>query len=81
VVVVTYHTTRDLRPKLVERCTYPLTAPGCVRDVVTDLAYLTVERDGFLLRELAPGVEVEQVRRLTAAPLHLASDLCPMRFA
>jgi 3-oxoacid CoA-transferase len=81
VVVVTYHTTRAREPKLVARCTYPLTAVGCVREIVTDLAYLTVEPEGFVLRELAPGVSVERVRELTAAPLHVVSDLREMQFA
>src|SRR6266700_948530 len=71
VLVVTYHTTRAREPKLVRRCTYPLTAPACVRDIVTDLAYLTVEPEGFVLRELAPGVPLERVRQLTGAPLRV----------
>src|SRR5438445_427079 len=81
VLVVTYHTTRAREPKLVRQCTYPLTAPACVRDIVTDLAYLTVEPEGFLLRELAPGVPLERVRELTAAPLRVASDLRVMEFS
>jgi 3-oxoacid CoA-transferase len=81
IVIVTYHTTRGLKPKLVDRCTYPLTAVGCVRDIVTDLAYVTVEPEGFLLREVAPGVEVDRVRKLTGAPLRVASDLREMPFA
>jgi 3-oxoacid CoA-transferase len=80
VVVVTYHTTRGLEPKLVRTCTYPLTAPGCVREIVTDLAYVTVEPEGFVLREVAPGVAVERVRRLTGAPLAVAPDLREMAF-
>jgi 3-oxoacid CoA-transferase subunit B len=80
VVVVTYHTTRRLEPKLVRECTYPLTAPGCVRDIVTDLAYVTVEPEGFVLREVAPGVEPRRVQELTGAPLRVASDLRVMRF-
>jgi 3-oxoacid CoA-transferase len=80
-VVVTYHTTRALAPKLVRECSYPLTALRCVRDIVTDLAYLTVEREGFVLREVAPGVEVERVRQLTGAPLHVAPDLREMVFS
>src|SRR6266571_226086 len=78
VLVVTYHTTRALEPKLVRQCTYPLTAPACVRDIVTDLAYLTVEPEGFLLRELAPGVPLERVRELTGAPLRVVSNLREM---
>jgi 3-oxoacid CoA-transferase len=81
VVVVTYHTTRGLEPKLVRRCTYPLTAPGCVREIVTDLAYITVEPEGFVLREVAPGVDVSRVRELTGAPLLLSGDVPEMQFA
>jgi len=81
VLVVTYHTTRAREPKLVHRCTYPLTAPACVRDIVTDLAYLTVEPEGFVLRELAPGVPLERVRQLTGAPLRVVSNLREMEFS
>ncbi len=80
VVVVTYHTTRSSAPKLVRECTYPLTARRCVREIVTDLAYITVEREGFVLREVAPGVTVDQVRDRTAAPLAIAPDLREMSF-
>jgi 3-oxoacid CoA-transferase len=81
IVVVMFHLTRDGDSKLVERCSYPLTAAGCVRTVVTDLALVEVDGDGFLLREVAPGVSVEDVRAATAAPLRLASDLREMTFA
>jgi 3-oxoacid CoA-transferase subunit B len=52
-----------------------------VRDIVTDLAYLTVEEGGFVLREVAPGVEVERVRQLTAAPLRVPDDVREMTFS
>src|SRR5437773_282217 len=81
VLVVTYHATRAREPKLVRRSTYPLTPPACVRHIVTDLAYLTVEPEGFVLRELAPGVPLERVRQLTGAPLRVASDLRVMEFS
>jgi 3-oxoacid CoA-transferase B subunit len=80
IVVVMFHLTRDGVPKLVERCSYPLTAPGCVATVVTDLAVVDVARDGFVLREVAPGVSVDDVRRVTAAPLDVAADVAEMRF-
>jgi 3-oxoacid CoA-transferase subunit B len=80
IVVVMFHLTRDGEPKLLERCTYPLTAVGCVRTVLTDLALVDVDADGFLLRELAPGVSVDEVRAVTAAPLRIASDLREMEF-
>ena len=81
VVVVAYHTTRQRDPKLVRQCSHPLTARACVREIVTDLAYLTVEPVGFVLRELAPGVQVERVRALTAAPLTVAPDVREMAFS
>lgn len=81
VIAVTFHTTREGEPKLVRRCTYPLTAVECVSVVVTDLAVIDVDAEGFRLRELAPGVTAENVRARTAAPLRLAPDLREMSFA
>ena len=80
VVALTFHTTRAGAPKLVRRCTYPLTAARCVREIVTDLGYFTVEADGLLLRELAPGVTVETVRGHTDARFRVASDVREMTF-
>ncbi len=80
ILVLMFHLTRGGEPKLVTRCTYPLTARRCVRTIVTDLAVVDVDRDGFLLRELAPGVSAEEVRAATAAPLRLAPDLREMEF-
>jgi 3-oxoacid CoA-transferase len=80
IIVVMFHLTRDGVPKLVERCTYPLTAVRCVRTVVTDLALIDVAPDGFVLREVAPGVSVDDVRQATAAQLRVAADVCEMRF-
>ena len=80
IIVVMFHLTREGVPKLVERCTYPLTAVRCVRTVVTDLALVDVEADGFVLREVAPGVTVDDVRSTTAAPLRVAPDVHEMSF-
>ena len=80
VLVVMFHLTRDGRPKLVERCTYPLTAAGCVSTVVTDLAVVDIDDTGFVLREFAPGVSVEEVRQVTGAPLRVAPDVREMEF-
>jgi len=81
IIVVMFHLTRDGTPKLVERCTYPLTAARCVQTVVTDFAVIDVDAEGFLLRELAPGLRVDDVRQATAAPLRVAPDVCEMEFA
>ncbi|MGZ4547198.1 MAG: 3-oxoacid CoA-transferase subunit B [Blastococcus sp.] len=75
VLVMTTHTTRDGRPKLMAACTYPLTAAAVVDRVYTDLAVLDVVADGFLVREIVPGVSREQLQALTAADLRFADDL------
>jgi 3-oxoacid CoA-transferase subunit B len=80
VLVLMFHLTRDGTPKLVEDCSYPLTAVGCVSTVVTDLAVIDIDSEGFLLREVAPGVSVEEVRQVTAAPLRVADDVREMTF-
>jgi 3-oxoacid CoA-transferase B subunit len=79
-IVLMFHATRDGAPKLVERCTYPLTAARRVATIVTDLALIDVTNDGFLLRELAPGIGLEEVRAVTGASLQTAPDLREMEF-
>ena len=81
ILVLMFHLTRDGEPKLLRECTYPLTAIGCVSTVVTDLAVIDIDSDGFLVRELAPGIRIDDVRRVTAAPLRVASDIREMEFA
>lgn len=67
--VMTEHTTKDGRPKLVERCSYPLTALGAVARIYTNLAVIDVRADGFVLRDLTPGVTLDDVQARTGAPL------------
>ena len=67
--VMMEHTTRNGEPKLVERCTYPLTGLACVSRVYTDLAVLEVTTDGVRVREMAPGVDVEALQAHTGVPL------------
>jgi 3-oxoacid CoA-transferase subunit B len=80
VIVVMFHREKSGESKLVPSLTYPATARGCVKDVVTDLAYLQVTPEGFLLREVAAGLTVDDVRAATAAPLAVAPDVGEMRF-
>jgi 3-oxoadipate CoA-transferase beta subunit len=61
IFVVTKHTTKTGEPKLVERCSYPLTGAGVVSRVYTDLAVIDITPDGFRLVELAPGVSFDEV--------------------
>ncbi|HVN85572.1 MAG TPA: 3-oxoacid CoA-transferase subunit A [Candidatus Binatia bacterium] len=80
IIAMCYHTERNGSSKLVERLGYPATALGCVKAVVTDLAWLDVDADGFLLRECAPGVTIDDIRAATAAPLRIARDVREMKF-
>lgn len=68
-VVLMEHKTREGRPKLLSRCSYPLTGAGVVDRVITDLAVIDVTATGFALRELAPGVSIDEVLSATGAPL------------
>jgi 3-oxoadipate CoA-transferase beta subunit len=69
ILVITSHVTRDGEPKLLEACTYPLTARGVVSRVYTDLSVIDVTPEGFRLVELAPGVTEEEAREKTGARL------------
>jgi 3-oxoadipate CoA-transferase beta subunit len=69
IYVVTQHTTRDGEPKLVEACTYPLTGPGVVDRVYTNLAVIDITPDGFRVVELSPGVDFGHVQERTGARL------------
>jgi 3-oxoacid CoA-transferase subunit B len=69
ILVMTTHVTNKGEPKLVERCTYPLTARGCVNRILSELAVIDVTSGGFRLVELAPGVSETEVRDKTGAPL------------
>jgi len=69
IIVLTTHLTREGEPKLVGECTYPLTAPGVVDRVISDLGVIDVTDRGFVLVECAPGVTPEQIRAATGAPV------------
>jgi 3-oxoadipate CoA-transferase beta subunit len=69
VFVLTEHTTRSGEPKIVERCTYPLTGVAVVDRIYTNLAIIDVTGEGLKVRALAPGQTLETVQQKTAAPL------------
>ncbi len=75
VIVAMEHTDRRNTPKIVEECTYPVTAQGCVSLIITDLAVIECTAEGLVLKEVAPGWTPEEVQQLTGAKLIMAPDL------
>jgi 3-oxoadipate CoA-transferase beta subunit len=67
--VVMEHVTKDGRPRLVRRCTYPLTALGAVKRIYTNLAVLEVAPQGFVVTEMIPGLTMESLQAQTEAKL------------
>ncbi|GAB1575306.1 3-oxoacid CoA-transferase subunit B [Bordetella petrii] len=72
--VLMEHCTKDGRPRILEQCAYPLTAPGCVDRVYTDLAVIDVTAAGLVVRRMAEGWTLPDLQAVTGAPLTLATD-------
>jgi 3-oxoacid CoA-transferase subunit B len=78
VVVTMDHATKDGQPKILRRCSLPLTGTGCVSAICTDRAWLEVTPEGLLLTELAPGETVASVQALTEPALRVAPTVRAM---
>jgi 3-oxoacid CoA-transferase subunit B len=79
VVIAMEHTSKDGRPKILKRCTLPLTGLRVVDVIVTELAYMrVVPEQGIILEELAPGVSVEDVQKATEPTLIVSPSLKTM---
>jgi 3-oxoacid CoA-transferase B subunit len=68
------HVSAKGTPKILNACSYPLTAPHCVKRIFTDMALIDVTADGLVLREVAPGLDAKFVQSNTEAPLTVAPD-------
>ncbi len=79
-MVVMTHVTKNNEPKVVKECTYELTAPRCVSKVITDIAVIEITPEGMVLKETAPGWDVEAVQALTEPKLIIADDLKTIEF-
>lgn len=78
VIVAMEHCTRDGEPRILKRCTLPLTASGRVSMVVTELAVFRVIHGEFVLIETAPGTTLDDVRTCTEADFAVADELKTM---
>src|SRR5256714_5148742 len=80
VVVAMEHTTREGAPKILAKCTLPLTGVKVVDTIVTEMAYIKVTPQGLLLEEVAPGLTPQDVQKATDARLAISPTLKTMEF-
>ena len=78
VIIAMEHTTKDLQPKILKKCTLPLTGVGVVNTIVTEMAVMQVTPTGLVLEEVAPGLSADDVQRVTEARLILSPNLKTM---
>jgi 3-oxoacid CoA-transferase subunit B len=78
VIIAMEHTTKDLQPKILKKCTLPLTGVGVVNTIVTEMAVMQVTPKGLVLEEIAPGLTSDDVQRVTAPKLILSPHLKTM---
>ncbi len=81
IAVLTDHVTKNGDPKLVEKCSMPLTGVACVTRIYTSLAVVDVQDGHFVLREKVPGISMDDLQAVTGAPLHTEGEVgeltCP----
>lgn len=79
IIVAMMHANKRGESKLLTKCSLPLTGVGCVKKVVSNLAVMDIEGGAFHLRELAPGVSVDEVRNATEGKLIIDGDIPTMK--
>lgn len=79
IIVAMMHTNKAGESKLLKKCSLPLTGVGCVKKIVTNLAFLEIVEGGFKLLERAPGVSVESIRKATEGNLIISGEIPEMK--
>jgi 3-oxoacid CoA-transferase subunit B len=79
VFVTMEHVNKEGKPKILKKCSLPITGLKCINHIVTEYALIDVTPEGLVLRELAPGVTVEQVQAITEPKLKIAPDVREMK--
>ncbi len=79
VIVAMEHTTKEGAPKILKKCTLPLTGVRVVDTIATEMAWIRVTPEGLVLEEIAPGLSVEDVQRATEAKLVVSAGLKEMQ--
>ena len=80
IIVTMTHASKSGQSKLLTQCTLPLTGKACIKRVLTDLALMDIRDGKFILRERAPGVSVQEIKKLTAGELVVPDDVPEMNF-
>jgi 3-oxoacid CoA-transferase subunit B len=78
VIIAMEHTTKDGAPKILKKCSLPLTGMKVVDTIVTERAYIKVTPQGLVLEEVAPGLSAEDVQKATEAKLIISPNLKTM---
>lgn len=80
VVVAMQHVDKKGNAKLLEKCDLPFTGLSCIHRIVSDYGVIDIDEEGFILREYAPDLSVEEVVKATGAKLRVADDVKAMEF-
>lgn len=81
IIVAMQHCSKDGQSKLLKECTLPITGIKCVKKIVSDLAVLEISPEGgFILKERAPGVSIEEIKSKTSGKLIIEGEVPEMRF-
>ncbi|MGO3345963.1 MAG: CoA transferase subunit B [Marinomonas sp.] len=81
IIVTMMHASKSGESKLLAECALPLTGKGCIKKILTDLAWLEIEERAFVLKERAPGVSIEEIQEKTQGKLIVPDHVPEMVFA